>query len=151
VYDTINGYVSEFNGTTGATIKFHFANFDAPTLLADGHNHLFVPNTSGNVQTIEEFDATSGALLNGNFITGAAYGLALDDNNHLFVGNGNDIVGEYDATTGAAINANFITGLSGELSLAFVPVPEPSSFLLAGTVFLALLICRHSRKRAQAA
>src|SRR5262249_21190076 len=134
--------------TTGATIKFHFADLGfsgAYQLLADNHNHLFV-NGARTFVGIEELDAITGAVINPTFIPGPVYGMTLDDNNHLFVDNGSAI-GEYDATTGAAINANLITGLSNANAIAFVSVvPEPATLVLAALGLLGLVFIARRRK-----
>ena len=97
------------------------------------------------------YDATTGATINAAFVPGSPGGtdaLALDGSNHLFVANNNNSVGEYDATTGATINENFIPASTATHGLAFVaPVPEPSTFVLAGFGFLGLLTCARQRRR----
>ena len=144
VDDDITGTVSEFNTTTGATIKFHFADLGfsgAYQLLADNHNHLFV-NGARTFVGIEELDAITGAVINPTFIPGPVYGMTLDDNNHLLVDNGSAI-GQYDATTGAAINANLITGLSNANSIAFVSVvPEPATLVLMALAAVVIAVVR---------
>ena len=114
----------------------------------DNKNHLFVASYYGN--TVGEYDATTGATINAAFVPGGpggTYALALDGSNQLFVANNNTGVCEYDATTGATINEHFIP-LHGIYGLAFVsPVPEASTFVLAGLGFLGLLTCAEQRRR----
>jgi hypothetical protein len=143
--------IREFDATTGATLNYYFAHADTPGPLAvDSHNHLFV-GTNGVI----EYNSITGAVINPNFITPTPasypYGLALDDNNHLFLSrnDGNTTVGEYNATTGAAVSVDLINGqgLDQPGSIVFVnSVPEPSTFVLAGSGFLCLVVCRKYRR-----
>jgi WD40 repeat protein len=141
VADRVNNNIAQFDATTGATTKFHFLHVDTPDMALDGLNHLFV---SGDDTKVSEYDATTGAAVNdANFITGLRYavGIALDGNNNLFVTNDVDnTVGKYNATTGATINPSFIQGLNEPGFLVFnSPVPEPSTFVLAGLGILGML------------
>ena len=144
--------MGEYNATTGATINAHFIglNDSRHAIAMDALNHLLVAD-GGTVLpggqyvpgsgSIGEYDGATGATIDANFVAGLdfPFGLALDGSNHLFVCNdAGGTVGEYDAATGATINATFISSVNELSGLVFVPVPEPSSLLLAAAAGLGV-------------
>jgi hypothetical protein len=129
--------VGEYDATTGATINASFVTIPSTSepvrIAVDALNHLFVAQRFGtSTQGVGVYDATTGASISAAFIpVQDPWGIAVDGSNHVFVSsNSLGTIGEYDATTGATINANYVTGLHFPTSVAFIPVPEPSSLLL---------------------
>jgi DNA-binding beta-propeller fold protein YncE len=109
--------------------------------LAVSGTNLFVANANNN--TIGEYNATSGSAINASLVSGyviSPYGIAVSGTN-LFVANyGNNTIGEFNATTGAVINASLVSGVTGPTSIAFLAVPEPSTYVLFGLCALMLVI-----------
>jgi len=112
-------------------------------ILISGNN-LFVANATNN--SIGEYtlsaDGLSVTSSNSSFVTGlkGPHGLAVSGTN-LFVANyGNNTIGEFNATTGAVINASLVSGVTGPTSIAFLAVPEPSTYVLFGLGALMLVI-----------
>ena len=112
-----------------------------PHGLAVSGTNLFVANANNN--TIGEYNATSGSAINASLVSGyviSPYGIAVSGTN-LFVANyGNNTIGEFNATTGAVINASLVSGVTGPTSIAFLAVPEPSTYVLFGLGALMLVI-----------
>lgn len=134
---TDQGYIGQYNASTGAAINSNFiTGLNNPNAMVISGNDLYVLSFG---RTVGRYNATTGSTINDSFITGLnqPQGLAISGST-LFVGSwGDGTVGLYNASTGATINSNFISGFDAVGVIATGPsiVPEPSTcilFLLGG-------------------
>jgi DNA-binding beta-propeller fold protein YncE len=134
--DFVNGYVEKFSAT-GADLG-RFALVDNPNGLAfDNHGNLYVANYNNN--NILKFSPTGTAL--GIFASSSLSqpnGIAFDSSGNLYVANTLSHTVESFSPTGIDLGAFASAGGSGPgpTYIAFAPVPEPPSLILAVLGFL---------------
>lgn len=90
---------------------------------------------------IHRFNPISGAYM-GDLVVGGdpSWGMIFHTDGWLYVSSGGSVI-RYDPTTGA-FHDTFATGIGGSAGMAFVPVPEPASFLALAVGSAAVLILR---------
>lgn len=134
------------SGTSGTVINDSFLspggaiNTWRPYNVArDSQGYFYVTGAApfGDMSMVSKF-ASNGTLINANLITlaatnGTLYGLAIDSQDNIFVSTyGGSTIGKY-RPNGSVVNASFITGVPSVTNIAIepVPVPEPSTFVMA--------------------
>jgi WD40 repeat protein len=144
-----DGYVERFDGTTGAALGAfgtgHLNNPQSLTFGPDGNLYVDIQYD----YTIVQFNGTSGAFqkvfVTESYPYNPSTGIVFGPNGNLFTGNltggaSGDGVLQFNGTSGAFVN-NFVAGNGSfwATGLVFTPVPEPSTFTLAGMAMAALL------------
>jgi len=141
---TVIGDVGSQNNTT---------DFSGLAFSPNGTLYAFDTGAGGGNARLMTIDTANAQIINTvttNVNFGAAAGLTI----HPFTGQayladnvssgGTNAVYTLDLSTGIATMIGTTGDLYGLSGLAFIPVPEPSSFLLAG--FAGLLVCRRVRR-----
>jgi glucose/arabinose dehydrogenase len=139
-----SGGVLSSNGTVFAS-----SGLSGPQGLAfDKNGNLYVANYAND--TIEEFSPSGGVLSsNGTVFASSGVnhptGLAFDSAGNLYVANtGNNTIEEFNSS---GVGTVFASGLDNPRSLAFQPVPEPSTWALLAMGSVALLVNLQRRRR----
>jgi len=128
---------------------------NSPTGLAlDSAGNLYASSYNGG--DVTKFNGGTGASLpftspqlNASFLPGPQ-GIAIDNQDQLYVTlNSVETVAKYDLLKNSQPSAgwSYPTGLLGGVGVAIVPVPEPSTYALAGLSALALCVVARQRRR----
>lgn len=151
------GIIYKVDGATGANAPgwTNQSGLNSPTGLAlDSVGNLYASSYNGGF--VSKFNGGTGASMTftspqylGSFLPGPQ-GIAIDSQDQLYVTlNNAPTVAKYDLLNNSQPSAgwSYPTGLAGGVGVAIVPVPEPSTYALAGLSAIALVVVAHQRRR----